>query len=375
MPCFAPLISLPQARVSVYSWAVIPLVSHIRHRIIPCLRDPRRIAQLSTQDALIQGTAYPPGRFQNRQLALNDREIEVNRQDSRLAVSYGKREARDCSFGGSQNDEKLQFSNSSSTIQQSSTKKTMTVRHTRKEPFDHATLKNNIVALPPKAARAGVSQRSSDIQPAEPLSNATGLVEWSISGRDPDERQSGKSQNWLEPATVSAQTSGIAQSQREPWQMQKSALSRKFGGSGWSPRKRLSPDSLDGIRSLHAQNPERNTTAALANYFKVSPEAIRRILKSKWRPNDDEEDKRRERWNRRGMNIWGQMNQLGIKPPRKWRQQGVGKTEDRILARNKRYKTSVKKDSGIGYYPGSLLNPSAISHETIHPISLGERIL
>lgn len=114
------------------------------------------------------------------------------------------------------------------------------------------------------------------------------------------------------------------QGERAPWQVQKSALSRKFGTSGWSPRKRLSPDSIEGIRNIHAQYPDRYTTPVLAEQFKVSPDAIRRILKSKWRPNDEEEDNRRERWNKRGMNIWGQMSELGIKPPKKWRNQGVG---------------------------------------------------
>lgn len=116
--------------------------------------------------------------------------------------------------------------------------------------------------------------------------------------------------------------------ERELWQIQKNALVDKFGNSGWSPRKRLSPDSLEGIRMLHAQYPDRYTTPVLADHFKVSPEAIRRILKSKWRPNDDEEENRRQRWNKRGVNIWGQMNELGIKPPRKWRDQGVGKLAD-----------------------------------------------
>lgn len=114
------------------------------------------------------------------------------------------------------------------------------------------------------------------------------------------------------------------QRERAPWQVQKSALSSKFGSAGWSPRKRLSPDTLEGIRNIHAQYPDKYTTPVLAEQFKVSPEAIRRILKSKWRPNDEEEDNRRERWNKRGMNIWGQLSELGIKPPRKWRSQGVG---------------------------------------------------
>ena len=106
---------------------------------------------------------------------------------------------------------------------------------------------------------------------------------------------------------------------RETWQIQKSALSKKFGGSSWLSRKRLSPDSLEGIRTLHTEFPDTYTTPVLANLFQISPEAIRRILKSKWRPSDAEEERRRERWNKRGLSIWGRMSELGLKAPRKWR--------------------------------------------------------
>ncbi|KAL6717474.1 Required for respiratory growth protein 9 mitochondrial [Lecanora helva] len=140
------------------------------------------------------------------------------------------------------------------------------------------------------------------------------------------------------PHKLQAQTSNITEQERdrEPWQVQKAALLEKFGGSSWSPRKRLSPDSLEGIRALHAQYPDKFTTPVLADQFKVSPDAIRRILRSKWRPSEEEEEKRRERWNRRGINIWSQMNELGIKPPRKWRDQGVGKSGDHVVVRSQR---------------------------------------
>jgi len=41
---------------------------------------------------------------------------------------------------------------------------------------------------------------------------------------------------------------------------------------------------MDGIRELHRIDPEKFTTPFLADRFRVSPEAIRRILKSKWVP-------------------------------------------------------------------------------------------
>ncbi|KAI1753699.1 hypothetical protein F4782DRAFT_495381 [Xylaria castorea] len=110
--------------------------------------------------------------------------------------------------------------------------------------------------------------------------------------------------------------------QREEWQIQKKALREKFP-EGWRPRKRLSPDALDGIRALHKKLPEQYTTEVLAKHFEVSVEAIRRILKSKWTPSPEEETNRTARWFNRGKNIWGHMAALGTKPPRRWRDEGV----------------------------------------------------
>ena len=103
----------------------------------------------------------------------------------------------------------------------------------------------------------------------------------------------------------------------EPWQTQKDALKKKFGDAGWSPRKKLSPDTMEGIRALHAEDPERYSTPSLAEHFKVSPEAVRRILKSKWRPSEKEMEKRRERWAKRHDRIWDQQAELGLRPKRK----------------------------------------------------------
>ncbi|OOF99578.1 hypothetical protein ASPCADRAFT_203350 [Aspergillus carbonarius ITEM 5010] len=102
----------------------------------------------------------------------------------------------------------------------------------------------------------------------------------------------------------------------EKWQIQKEALQGKFK-EGWNPPKKLSPDALEGIRHLHAVAPERFTTPVLAEEFKVSPEAIRRILKSKWRPSENELDDRRKRWEKRHDRIWGHLSELGLRPSTK----------------------------------------------------------
>ncbi|KOS22623.1 Required for respiratory growth protein 9 [Escovopsis weberi] len=117
------------------------------------------------------------------------------------------------------------------------------------------------------------------------------------------------------------------QQQKKPaemWRIQKAALKEKFP-EGWKPRKRLSPDALAGIRALNAQFPEAYTTEALAEKFRVPVEAIRRILKSKWTPTVEEEQDREDRWFRRGKQVWEHKAALGVKPPKRWRMEGVAR--------------------------------------------------
>ncbi|RDW90399.1 mitochondrial ribosome assembly protein RRG9 [Aspergillus mulundensis] len=99
----------------------------------------------------------------------------------------------------------------------------------------------------------------------------------------------------------------------EEWEIHKEALKKKFP-NGWAPLKKLSPDAMEGIRHLHHIAPDQFTTAVLAEEFKVSPEAIRRILKSKWRPSGEELEERRKRWEQRHDRIWSHMAELGLRP-------------------------------------------------------------
>ncbi|KAH9864883.1 hypothetical protein IAQ61_008828 [Plenodomus lingam] len=116
---------------------------------------------------------------------------------------------------------------------------------------------------------------------------------------------------------------------RKPdWRAQKAALKAKLNGEAWNPRKKLSPDTMEGIRHLNATQPSRFTTPVLAEHFKVSSEAIRRILKGKWRPNDEEYEDRMRRWDKRGERIWSNLVEMGVKPPKKWREMGIGRATE-----------------------------------------------
>lgn len=157
------------------------------------------------------------------------------------------------------------------------------------------------------------------------------LVELSQSLAEQEQGSEGRLSSWTESTSPSSvrkvhptipktnlQTTPPRTSfaKKEPWQAQKQALEKKFGSEGWNPRKKLSPDTIDGIRALHEQFPNKYSTPVLAEKFKVSPEAIRRILKSKWRPDPEKQAERRERWARRHDRIWDQQAAIGLRPAR-----------------------------------------------------------
>uniref|UniRef100_A0A060T232 Required for respiratory growth protein 9, mitochondrial n=1 Tax=Blastobotrys adeninivorans TaxID=409370 RepID=A0A060T232_BLAAD len=87
------------------------------------------------------------------------------------------------------------------------------------------------------------------------------------------------------------------------WQRQMFALKEKLHESGgWKPGKKVSRDAMDKIRALKRTFPEINA-GTIASHFQISPEAVRRILRSRWTPSEKEQQKIEERWTRRGQRI------------------------------------------------------------------------
>ena len=105
----------------------------------------------------------------------------------------------------------------------------------------------------------------------------------------------------------------------EPWKVHKFAIKKKLDGKPWDPLKKLSPDARQGVRQLHEEDPTLWSTPNLAQHFEISPDAIRRILKSKWEPTEEEKKSQEERWVKRGETIWDRYVELGKKAPRRWR--------------------------------------------------------
>ncbi|KAG9119379.1 Required for respiratory growth protein 9 mitochondrial [Ceratobasidium sp. 392] len=60
---------------------------------------------------------------------------------------------------------------------------------------------------------------------------------------------------------------------------------------GWSPPRTISREAMDTLREMHARDPVQFRTPVLAAKFKISPEAVSRILKSKWQPSPERKAK------------------------------------------------------------------------------------
>ena len=71
------------------------------------------------------------------------------------------------------------------------------------------------------------------------------------------------------------------------WAQHRASMKAKFP-EGWAPPHKLSRAAMDGLRALHAYDPDTFTTPVLSEKFRISPEAVRRILRSKWQPTKEQ---------------------------------------------------------------------------------------
>ncbi|KAI9299157.1 hypothetical protein K502DRAFT_361692 [Neoconidiobolus thromboides FSU 785] len=83
------------------------------------------------------------------------------------------------------------------------------------------------------------------------------------------------------------------------WKLRKQEINKKFGGEQWNPTKRISRTAMERIRFLAKELPHDWPLLKISEEFKIAPEAVRRILKSKFQPSqsviEHQENKRREK--------------------------------------------------------------------------------
>ncbi|KAG6884384.1 hypothetical protein C0993_011676 [Termitomyces sp. T159_Od127] len=78
------------------------------------------------------------------------------------------------------------------------------------------------------------------------------------------------------------------------YKVHREVIKKNFPG-GWNPPHKVSREAMEGIRQMHRLDPEKFSTPLLAEKFKISPEAVRRILKSRWEPSREKRLKLAER--------------------------------------------------------------------------------
>ncbi|SMN19778.1 similar to Saccharomyces cerevisiae YNL213C RRG9 Protein of unknown function [Maudiozyma saulgeensis] len=86
------------------------------------------------------------------------------------------------------------------------------------------------------------------------------------------------------------------------WKQRDETTKKKIKGERWNPSKRLSREGIENVRLLKQQMPHL-TASDLGTHFKISPDAIRRILKSNFRQTEEESVNIQKRWKRRGEMI------------------------------------------------------------------------
>lgn len=82
------------------------------------------------------------------------------------------------------------------------------------------------------------------------------------------------------------------------WVKREETHRKRYGE--WNPTRKLSRQQMTDIRDLKLRMPELKTIQ-IADFFKISPEAVRRILKAKWVPNEKEMESLTERATKRKL--------------------------------------------------------------------------
>ena len=66
---------------------------------------------------------------------------------------------------------------------------------------------------------------------------------------------------------------------------------QRYGHEQWRPKKRLSWYQIEHLKTLHRELPKENSIEQLADKFGISYHAVRRILKSKFEPSPDVQER------------------------------------------------------------------------------------
>ncbi|GME66666.1 unnamed protein product [Ambrosiozyma monospora] len=123
------------------------------------------------------------------------------------------------------------------------------------------------------------------------------IKDWTAVLREKDKNEQEPSQKHLKPPPEGwRKNKNLPMYMREKYAIREKQLKNQLD---LSRTKKLSRQAMQSIRELHAQYPDDLPVSKLAEYFKVSEVAMRKILKSKWKPTHKEAEKRQQKWEER----------------------------------------------------------------------------
>jgi len=111
------------------------------------------------------------------------------------------------------------------------------------------------------------------------------------------------------------------------WLKHKMTVKSKLKGEAWAPYKKVSPDARQAIKLLARTHPEFNTKR-ISEIFRMDPEAIRRIIHSKYAPTPEEQEEAARRWVNRGDQVW-----------QRWMDQGA------VMTKTYKYKAKLRREA------------------------------
>lgn len=130
--------------------------------------------------------------------------------------------------------------------------------------------------------------------PRTDMPQATAPID-AAEGLHPSRREADRS---LEISLTLFREQGPRHRSTPEWIKRDATIKRKFDGGPWKPTAKVLRITMDGIRTFRKQFPQLDVSK-IGALFKISPEAVRRILKSRWKPTAEDEANLSARWDKR----------------------------------------------------------------------------
>lgn len=150
----------------------------------------------------------------------------------------------------------------------------------------------------------------------------------------------------IEPTRLQKFVASRPRSTLEGWMVKKALLQERLQGAVWNPKKKLSPAAREGIKALYKNHPEY-TMETLSQLFEISPEVVRRVVKSSWEPDAATQEARLQHWVRRGGRVFQRWEELGVVQTKKRKKEVRDRKKEREAKWEKQADGGMKEMNNV----------------------------